>query len=72
MELSVGEVVILDDNKKYAVAGVVNYLDSNYCYIVSLDDYDDTKICLYNNGVLTLVEDEELLNELEDMFMENM
>lgn len=69
--LKLGEIITLNNKKKYAVVSFASYLDNKYCYLVDLDDFDNIKICLYDQNKLTNVLDENLLKNLENIFIDN-
>jgi len=70
--LSLGKIVTLDDNKEYTTLDTVNYLNNEYCYLIDLNDYDNTKIYQCNNDKLIEVKDSELINKLEMLFAQSL
>lgn len=67
--LKVGEILELKNNKKYAVAQSIKYLDENYCYLVNLNNYEEVKTCLFKNNNLFEINDRLLLDKLEGLFL---
>ncbi len=67
--LSRGEILTLDDKKKYTVV-VSKIVDSiNYVYIIDQDDYTNFMFCKYdNNNGLEEVIDEKLIEKLMLIF----
>ena len=66
--VKLGEILTLDNSKKFVVAGTTNYEKNLYCYVAELDNPDNTKIYLVNNENLVQVVDEKLMKELENIF----
>ena len=66
--VKLGEILTLDNNKSYVVAGITNYENNSYCYVSELNNPDNTKIYLINEDNLTQVTDEELIEQLENIF----
>ena len=67
--LSQGEILTLNDNKKYTVVSSTIMDDINYVYLVDQDDYTNLMFCKYdNNNGLEEVADEALLEKLMIIF----
>lgn len=66
-----GEILTLDNNKKFAVAATTNYDNNFYCYVAELDNPDNTKIYLVKENNLVQVVDENLIEALESIFVNN-
>ena len=47
--LNQGEILTLDDNKKYSVVFVTELDSKNYVYLIDQDDYINTMFCEYDN-----------------------
>jgi len=67
--LNQGEILTLNDNKKYTVVLSTIMDDINYVYLVDQDDYTNLMFCKYdNNNGLEEVTDEALLEKLMIIF----
>ena len=67
--LKQGEMLTLDDNKKYSVVWTVNYNNKNYVYLIEQDDLTNTMFCEYDNdSILNEVIDSDLIQELMSRF----
>ena len=67
--LKQGDVLTLDDNKKYSVVWTVNYNNKNYVYLIEQDDLTNTMFCEYDdNDNLEEVVDPEIIEELMSKF----
>ena len=69
--VKLGEILTLDNNKKFVVAGTTNYENNLYCYVAELDNSDNTKIYLVKEDNLVQVVDENLIEELEKILATN-
>ena len=69
--LSVGDIITLNDNKKYAVVSLTNYNNNFYVYIANMDNPTDTQIVLHENNQFIVINDEILIDELESIFSGN-
>lgn len=70
--LSLGRIITLDDNKEYTVLDTVNYLNNYYCYLIELNNFDNTKIYQIYEKDLLEVKDEDLINNLEVLFLKTL
>ncbi len=63
--LEQGEILTLDDNKKYSVVYVTDYNSKNYAYLVDQEDYLNNMFCEYDdeNGLQEVV-DPEIIEKL--------
>lgn len=67
--LKQGEMLTLDDNKKYSVVWTVNSNNKNYVYLIEQDDLTNTMFCEYDdNDNLEEVVDPEIIEELMSKF----
>jgi hypothetical protein len=66
--VNLGEILTLDNNKKFVVISTTNYENNLYCYVAELDNFDNTKIYLVKGEHLVQVIDEKLIEELENIF----
>ena len=67
--LEQGEVITLENDKDYAVAGTTILDDINYVYLMNMTDYSDFLFCAFDEvDGLYEVEDPELLNQLIAIF----
>ena len=63
--LNQGEILTLNDNKKYTVVSSTIMDDINYVYLMDQDDYTNLMFCKYdNNNGLEEVVDETLIEKL--------
>ena len=70
--LNQGEILTLNDNKKYTVVSSTNYNNKNYVYLIDQDDYTNTMFCEFDNSNgLEEVSDPALVEELMKLFMQN-
>jgi len=68
MGLKRGGVVLLTDNKEYAVAATLKMNSIDYVYIMDLNDYKNFKICKIENEELVTIVDPKLYIELVNEF----
>ena len=67
-----GEILTLDDGKKYSVVYVTELDSKNYLYLIDQDDYTNTMFCEYdNNDGLEEVVEPEIIEQLLLKFNEN-
>ena len=60
-----GEILTLNDNKKYTVVFVTELNTKNYIYLIDQDDYTNTMFCEYdNNNGLEEVTNPEIIEQL--------
>lgn len=70
--LNQGEMLTLDDNKKYSVVYSTEYNNKNYVYLIDQDDYTNTLFCEFdNNKGLEEVTESEMVEQLMIKFNEN-
>ena len=62
--LEQGELLVLTNDKEYAVVSSIKLEDINYVYLVDTDKYKDYKICEFNGESLEEVVDSDLLRLL--------
>lgn len=63
--LNQGEILTLDDNKKYSVVYSTEYNNKNYVYLIDQDDYTNTMFCEFDNDKgLEEVTDSNIVEEL--------
>lgn len=70
--LNQGEILTLNDNKKYSVVYTIELNSKNYVYLIDQDDYTNTMFCEYdnNNGLEEVVEP-EIVEQLLAKFNES-
>ena len=69
--ISQGEILTLNDNKKYSVVYTTELNSSNYVYLIDQDDYTNTMFCKYdNNNGLEEVTEPEIIEQLLTKFKE--
>ena len=70
--LNQGEILTLNDNKKYSVVFSTTYNNKNYVYLIDQDDYTNTMFCEYDNeNGLEEVNDSDILENLMKLFVES-
>lgn len=63
--LNQGEILTLNDNKKYSVVYTTELNSKNYVYLIDQDDYTNTMFCEYdNNNRLEEVVEPEIVEQL--------
>ncbi len=67
----VGEILVLDNDRRFVVVSTADYEDKQYCYLAEFLNPDYTKICLVKGNSVVQVEDENLINKLENLFIDN-
>lgn len=63
-----GEMLVLDNDKEYAVVSSIMIQDTNYVYLVETEQYKEYKICKYENDSLEEIVDQDLLRLLISKF----
>lgn len=63
-----GEMLVLSNNKEYAVVSSIMVQDINYVYLVDTEKYNDYKICKFENDSLEEIVDTDLLRFLISKF----
>ena len=67
--LNQGEILTLDDNKKYSVVYSTEYNNKNYVYLIDQDDYTNTMFCEFDNDKgLEEVTDSNIVEELLKLY----
>ena len=66
--LEQGEVLTLNDNKKYSVVFVTKYNNKDYVYLIDQDDYLNNMFCEYKDNKLETVNNAEIIEELLKLF----
>lgn len=69
--LNQGEILTLNDNKKYSVVYTIELNSKNYVYLIDQDDYTNTMFCEYDNdkGLEEVIEP-EIVEQLLAKFKE--
>ena len=71
MLLNQGEILTLNDNKKYSVVYTIELNSKNYVYLIDQDDYTNTMFCEYDNDkCLEEVIEPEIVEQLLAKFKE--
>lgn len=69
--LNQGEILTLNDNKKYSVVYTIELNSKNYVYLIDQDDYTNTMFCEYDNDkCLEEVIEPEIVEQLLAKFKE--
>ncbi len=66
--LEQGELLLLSNDKEYVVVSSIAYQNNNYVYLLDTETYKDYKLCLFEDDVLKIVDDENLLKVLITKF----
>ena len=70
--LNQGEILTLNDNKKYSVVFSTIYNNKSYVYLIDQDDCTNTMFCEYDNeNGLEEVNDSDILENLMKLFVES-
>ena len=70
--LNQGEILTLNDNKKYSVVFSTEYNNKNYAYLIDQDDYTNTMFCEYdNNNGLEEITDSDIVEELLKLYVKS-
>lgn len=68
--LEQGEILTLDDNKKYIVVFSCIYQEENYAYLVEQQNYKNTMFCKFDNqNGLEEVTDQNIITEILRIFV---
>ena len=59
-----GDILTLDDNKKYSVVYVTELNSKDYVYLIDQDDYTNTMFCEYINNELEKVVEPNIIEQL--------
>ena len=51
-KIDFGDVLTLDDNNEYAVAGIANYQNNKYLYIVDINDVKNIKFAMLRDNMI--------------------
>lgn len=66
--LEQGELLVLTDDKEYAVVSSIMFEDKNYVYLVDTDKYKEYKICEFQGETLEEIVDSDFLRLLITKF----
>ena len=66
--LEQGELLTLDDNKKYAVVYTCKLDNRDYAFLIDQDDYNNTMLCEYVDNQLREVLDEKIIGKFLSNF----
>ncbi len=67
-----GRILTLDNNEKYVIVCSCKYENTDYVYIVDLNDEQNTKICIYKDNTVIEVTDEDVLKTVEGLLLANL
>lgn len=68
--LNQGEILTLNDNKKYTVVYITELNSKKYVYLIEQDDYTNSMFCEYDNNKLEEVIEPEIIEQLLTKFKE--
>ena len=71
MNINVNDVLSLSNNNKYMVISKTIIDDVVYLYLINVNNPKDLRIVYLNDGNVTKVKDEALLNKLKMIFLDN-
>ncbi len=69
--LKYGDVITLDNDKRYVVASTCTYKEKEYAYIVNVDDEYDVFLGEVSNDDFILVDDTNSFKEIMPYILEN-
>lgn len=71
MNIKVNDVLTLSNKSKYMVISKTIIDNVVYLYIINVNNPKDLRIVYLNDGSVTKVKDEELLDRLKMIFLDN-
>lgn len=70
--LATGRILTLENGIEYVIVCSCKYENNDYIYLANLNDDTETKICLYENNIITEVEDEDIIEIIEKKLLEDL
>lgn len=70
--LATGRILTLENGIEYVIVCSCKYENNDYVYLANLNDDTETKICLYENNIITEVEDEDIIEIIEKKLLEDL
>lgn len=74
MKIEYQDIITLDNNKQFIVAGIADYNETKYLYLVDIKNHNNVEIAeLELDGCISIIDsnEEELINALYPLFYEN-
>ena len=69
--LEFGDIITLENEKKYLVAGTCSYNDKNYVYLVNTEEQTNVVLGIVENDDLQEVTDEEEFKQVMPLILDN-
>lgn len=69
--LEFGDIITLENEKKYLVVGTCNYNDKNYVYLVNTEEQTNVVLGIVENDDLQEVTDEEEFKQVMPLILDN-
>ncbi len=69
--LEFGDIITLENEKKYLVAGTCSYDDKNYVYLVNTEEQTNVVLGIVENDDLQEVTDEEEFKQVMPLILDN-
>lgn len=69
--LEFGDIITLENEKKYLVAGTCNYNGKNYVYLVNTEEQTNVVLGIVENDDLQEVTDEEEFKQVMPLILDN-
>ena len=67
--LKKGSVVTLSNKQKYVVVYITKYKNEEYCFIINLDDDNDSMICkMLPDSKIEIINDQKTINLFLSLF----
>lgn len=69
--LEFGDIITLENGKKYLVSGICNYKDKNYVYLVNTEEQTNVILGIVENDDLQEVTDDEEFKQVMPLILDN-
>lgn len=69
--LEFGDIITLENDKKYVVAGTCKYKEKNYVYLVNMEEQTNCVLAIVEKDELQEVEDAEEFKEVMPLILDN-
>lgn len=69
--LEFGDIITLENEKKYLVAGTCSYDEKNYVYLVNTEEQTNVVLGIVENDDLQEVTDEEEFKQVMPLILDN-
>ncbi len=71
MNINIKDILTLDDNKTYVVAGKVFYEEKYYYYLIDKNNYQNKLCCYEDKDELVKVKNNKLIIKLLPLFLKS-